>query len=251
MRREEWYNVADIKKRTVGRTESTSKRMEDSKDQIIYANTWDFLQAAYQNKDTAALRRFYPEQGAFWTGLAPSYEIEDPVTLENWLRELSGAPCCQVEKLRLKTIPHGSTAVMQGEVHMQCSQASCLRRLSGCWQKEGAGWKLSLFSLAPPTFSACRRATEWQRMENIRKIENLLEACDAGLALASWDETLRFEYASSSLCRMLGWTQEEFARLCGSFQQLPWAGEEDVFRRAAGTAASCGCSAGAAGRASR
>ena len=68
-------------------------------------------------------------------------------------------------------------------------------------------------------------------MENIRKIENLLEACDAGLALASWDETLRFEYASSSLCRMLGWTREEFARLCGSFQQLPWAGEEDVFRR--------------------
>lgn len=231
MRREEWYNEADIKKRTVGRTESTSKRMEDSMDQIIYANTWDFLQAAYQNKDTAALRRFYPEQGALWTGLVSSYEIEDPVTLENWLRELSGAPCCQVEKLRLKTIPHGDAAVMQGEVHMQCSQASCLRRLSGCWQKEGEGWKLGLFSLAPPAFSACRRATEWQRMENIRKIENLLEACDAGLALASWDETLRFEYASSSLCRMLGWTQEEFARLCGSFQQLPWAGEEDVFRR--------------------
>ena len=81
-------------------------------DQIIYANTWDFLQAAYQNKDTAALRRFYPEQGALWTGLAPSYEIEGPVTLENWLRELSGAPCCQMEKLRLKTIPHGDAAVM-------------------------------------------------------------------------------------------------------------------------------------------
>ncbi len=199
-------------------------------DQIVYSYTMQFLQAVYHDRDAAALRRFFPAQGAFWSGLVPNRTIADKASLESWLQQLPAAPCCQVQQLEIKTIGAGSSAVMQGAVHMQCSRACCDRRISGSWVQSQEGWKLQLLELAVPSAVGCQRAEEWQRLEYIRRMESLLDACDAGLAVVSWDEALHFQYASASLCRMLDCSKEEFLRMCGSFQELPWAGEEDVLR---------------------
>ncbi len=198
--------------------------------QVIYTHTLQFLYAVYHTRDTQALRRFFPAQGAFWSGLVPSRTIEDEASLESWLQQLPAAPCCRVQLLHVKTIGAGAGAVMQSSVQMQCSQACCDRRISGSWLQSGDNWKLLLLELEAPSFAGCRRAAEWQRLEYIRRMEELLDACDAGLAVVTWDRELRFQYVSASLCRMLDCSREEFSRLCSSFQQLPWAGEEDVLR---------------------
>lgn len=199
-------------------------------DQIVYSCTMQFLQAVYRDRDAAVLRRFFPAQGAFWSGLVPNRTIEDEASLESWLQQLPAAPCCQVQQLKIKTIGAGGSAVMQGAVHMQCSRACCDRRISGSWVQSQEGWKLQLLELAVPSNAGCQRAQEWQRLEYIHQMESLLDACDAGLAVVSWDEALHFRYVSASLCRMLDCGKEEFLRMCGSFQELPWAGEEDVLR---------------------